>query len=159
MKPSSAAPEQQVERVQDRRAPAGLVLQVHQRHEQHQRDVGEDAVDAREQQQALGDLARGAQLMRHHHHHRGRRCSADCRGAGGQQRRVIQVHQSRVDRHEGAEALADRGDRQPAVAAEPVEVEAMAELEDDQAEREVDHHAVRPQTAVRAQGRARRGRR
>ena len=51
------------------------------------------------------------------------------------------TQQRDVDREERAEALAPPRRRQPAVAREPGEIQARAELEHDQAEREVDEHA------------------
>jgi hypothetical protein len=122
----------------DRIRPAGRPLEVKKRQQQGQREVREHAVHGGEQQHPLRDLPFGAQLLGHHHYHRRRGRGADGRRRRREQRPEAEPGEGGVDRREAEQALGERRDEEPAVAPQPAEVEAKAELEDDQADGKID---------------------
>jgi hypothetical protein len=119
---------------------AGLEMPVadNELEQQH----GDQTIQCAQMQQPLGDLPRTAQLVRDAHD-RGRRTRDAQRSE----------HEAIVDRHveesgdpehraEGQKRLREPGRQNPGVVAEPARVDAVAELEQRQRERDIRHEAL-----------------
>ena len=101
---------------------------------------GQHAVLRRQMQHALGDLPRAALLV-DHAHHSGR---GGGHGQRGQHQRGelgrAEGHRDEVDGDEGGDRFDQAAHAYPRVVAQPAQIDAVAELEQDQAKGDVGQH-------------------
>ena len=114
---------------------------LHERQQQREAQHRDDVVERDVPQRAARRRALGLELGGDQQHDGGRGRDADRRGNGGLQRGHVEVAQQREHRREGQHALGDTRGQEPAIVPRPFEVEAPAELEDDEAERDVGEDA------------------
>ena len=134
---------------------SGTILQVQERQQHGHRHHGEHIVERRVIDRAIGQRPIGALRMDDQEQYR---CSARCADSRGDRRlqhRHLQRDQHQKNQAERQRDLCDAAREQPAVTAQPLQVQPGAELEQDEPQRDVEQQTrivehLRIQQAERA---------
>jgi len=131
----------EVDRVGQHGEDVAAALEVDPAGDQRAPDDRVGGVERGEEQEALGHLALRAQVLHDGHHHRGRGQHREDRGGRRDDRTRAKEGEQGEDRAEGEPGLEHARRQQPRVAPQPAEVDALPELEQQQADGDLDQHA------------------